>query len=161
MIMKSPIQIFIALAVLLAATVVTAQVYKWVDKDGKVQFTDTPPPPGASKDDPKKLTVKPASGPGTAAPPATAAKSLNDRNKDFEKRRTDAAAAAKKDAEKQDIAAKNAEVCQDATANLAELESGRPMGKASANGERSLMSDEERAAQIAKMRDVVSKSCKN
>jgi glutaredoxin len=40
-------RIGIALAVALAATAAQAQSYKWTDKDGTVNFTDTPPPPGA------------------------------------------------------------------------------------------------------------------
>ncbi|MBI1942098.1 MAG: glutaredoxin family protein [Betaproteobacteria bacterium] len=39
-----------------------AQQYRWVDKDGKVRFTDTPPPPGA-KDVRKSDAVAPASEP--------------------------------------------------------------------------------------------------
>ena len=37
------------IATLLASLVANAQVnvYRWVDKDGKVQFSDTPPPPDA------------------------------------------------------------------------------------------------------------------
>ena len=53
--MKSPVQIFVAIAVLLATATVAAQVYKWVDKDGQVQYTDTPPPPGAAKVEAKKI----------------------------------------------------------------------------------------------------------
>jgi len=40
-------RIGIALAVALAATAAHAQTYRWTDKDGKVNFTDTPPPAGA------------------------------------------------------------------------------------------------------------------
>ncbi len=161
MIMKSPIQLFVALAVLLACGVVAAQVYKWVDKDGKVQFSDTPPPPSATKEDAKKIVVKPASGSGTASASDEAPKSLADRNKDFDKRKTEAAAKAKKDAEKASNAANNETACQDATANLSELESGRPMARNNAQGERTVMSDEDRAAEIAKMRAITSKACKN
>ena len=35
------------LALALAATAASAQPYRWVDEKGRVQFTDTPPPPGA------------------------------------------------------------------------------------------------------------------
>ena len=42
--MKSPVQLFTAVAILLATATVAAQVYKWVDKDGKIQYSDTPPP---------------------------------------------------------------------------------------------------------------------
>ena len=154
--LKSPIQLFIALAVLLAATVVAAQVYKWVDKDGKVQFTDTPPPPSATKEDPKKINVKPANG----STPGTAPKKLAEANKDFEKRRTDATAKAKKDDEKKGDDDRNAEACNDAKSNLAELQTGRAMSRTNAKGERSIMSDEERAAEMAKMQDIVTKACK-
>jgi glutaredoxin len=35
------------LALLLAAGLAQAQQYRWIDKDGRVQFTDAPPPAGA------------------------------------------------------------------------------------------------------------------
>jgi glutaredoxin len=37
-------RIGIAIALALAATAAHAQLYRWVDRDGKVNFTDTPPP---------------------------------------------------------------------------------------------------------------------
>jgi len=38
----------IAAAILFTACAgASGQAYRWVDKDGKVQFTDAPPPPGA------------------------------------------------------------------------------------------------------------------
>lgn len=39
----------IALAAACASTAALAQHYRWVDKDGRVHYTDTPPPPSASK----------------------------------------------------------------------------------------------------------------
>ena len=53
--MKSPVQLFAAIAIFLATATVAAQVFKWIDKDGKVNFSDTPPPaeavgaPGAAR----------------------------------------------------------------------------------------------------------------
>ena len=38
-------RILTAAAALLFATAVAAQAYRWVDKDGKVHYTQTPPPP--------------------------------------------------------------------------------------------------------------------
>lgn len=157
--MKSPIQLFIALAILLAAGVVAAQVYKWVDKDGKVQFTDTPPPPTATKEDAKKLVIKPAAGAGSGA--SDTPKSLAERNKDSDKRRADAGAKAKKDDEQRAADGKNEARCQEANSYLRDLESGRPLSHADANGDRTFMSDEERAANIAKAREVAGKACKN
>ena len=37
-----------------------AQQYRWVDKNGKVQFTDTPPPPGTRDVRKTNFTTKPA-----------------------------------------------------------------------------------------------------
>jgi glutaredoxin len=36
-----------ALALVLAASAASAQIYRWTDEKGKVHITDTPPPPGA------------------------------------------------------------------------------------------------------------------
>lgn len=49
----------ILLLLLMFSFVASAQVYKWVDADGKTQYTDQPPPSGAAQDE-KKLDIKPA-----------------------------------------------------------------------------------------------------
>ena len=156
--MKSPIQLFTFLAILLATATVAAQVYKWVDKDGKVQYTDTPPPPGATKAEPKK--VETPGSPATTAAPATAGKSLQDRTKDFDKRKTESAEKAKKDSESQQSAEVDADNCRNARTALIDLESGRPINRSNDKGERIFISDEERAADIAKARAVVASACK-
>lgn len=50
---------FLAGMVAIAATVLTpeatAQLYKWVDKDGRVQYSDQPPPPDIKNVEQKKL----------------------------------------------------------------------------------------------------------
>ena len=47
--MKPRIELLLCIAGVLAASAALAQstVYRWVDKDGKVQFTDSPPPADA------------------------------------------------------------------------------------------------------------------
>lgn len=154
--MKSPIQFFIAVAILLATATVAAQVYKWVDKDGQVQFTDTPPPPGASKAEAKKIDA------GTSVPAAstTPVKTLSDRAKDFDKRQKAAAENAKKADElrkREEIAEAN---CKAVRTTLRELESGRAMRRINDTGELVVMSDEVREAELAKMRATVAESCK-
>ena len=39
----------LTLALLLAALPASAVMYKWVDQDGKVHYSDQPPPDGAKK----------------------------------------------------------------------------------------------------------------
>jgi len=155
--MKSPIQFFAAIAILLATATVAAQVYKWVDKDGKVQYSDTPPPPGATKAEAKKVETVP--GGGSASSP-TPAKSLQDRSQDFDKRKNDAAEQNKKAGEAQKKSAENDENCKSAKSALSDLESGRPIRRTNEKGELAYMSDEERQAEVAKAREVVASSCK-
>ena len=154
--MKSPVQLFIAMAILLATATVAAQVYKWVDKDGKVQYTDTPPPASATKTEAKKFDAPPASAPAAGAP----GKSLADRAKDFDKRKAEDAEKQKKAETEQKNADIKAANCKDAKANLAALESGRPMIRTTDAGEREVMSDEARQADIAKARKAAEESCK-
>ncbi len=173
--MKSPIQLFIAIAVLLAAATVTAQVYKWVDKDGKVQYSDIPPSPDAKGVEPKKVDVRAAAGPAVPAnakdapkdskatnkaTPKDAPKSLADRAKDSDKRRADEAAAAKKSADDDQVVKANQARCKDATRYMAELNSGRPIGGTDDAGGRKILDDEGRNAEIVKVRAVMNESCK-
>jgi Domain of unknown function (DUF4124) len=155
--MKSPIQFFAAIAILLATATVAAQVYKWVDKDGKVQYSDTPPPPGATKAEAKKVETGPGTSTSTAPAPA---KSLQDRTQDFDKRKADAAEQSKKAGEAQKKTAENDENCKGAKSALADLESGRPIRRSNDKGELAYMSDEERQAEVTRARAVVASSCK-
>ncbi len=57
----------IAVAAMLVAATAGAQMYRWVDKDGKVQYTDTPPP-AAAKSVQKRATAPASTATGPAAP---------------------------------------------------------------------------------------------
>jgi glutaredoxin len=47
--MAKPLLIALGGAALLFAAAASAQLYRWVDKDGKVHYTDTPPPASATQ----------------------------------------------------------------------------------------------------------------
>lgn len=168
--MKSPVQLFVAIAVLLATATVAAQVYKWVDKDGQTQYSDSPPPPGATKAEQKKIANAPTTAPtsAVAGKPGDTAKATKDKAKptakeiakETEKQRAEAAIKAKNDEELARVAKVNEERCKGATLALREFESGRPISRADANGDRSFLSDEERAAEAARMRAAMAESCK-
>lgn len=49
----------ILLLLLIVGVAANGQVYKWVDADGKTQYTDQPPPSGAANDE-SKLDIRPA-----------------------------------------------------------------------------------------------------
>lgn len=157
--MKSPIQLFAAIAILLATATVAAQVYKWVDKDGKVQYSDSPPPASATKTEAKKVDIGPAVSGNSNAP--AAAPSLADRNKDFEKRQKEAADKNKKAEEAAKNAAIEEENCKSAKAALRDFESERPLRRSSESGESVIISDEERQASLARAKAAVASSCKS
>lgn len=154
--MRSPIQLFAVMALALAAATVAAQVYKWVDKDGKTHYTDTPPPPSATKTDAKKINTG-----STAAPPAAPTKSAKDQPKDVEKKRADDAKNAKKEEDALKTAADDEERCKAAKRSLAGLESGRPLVNTNDAGERVILSDEDRARDTTRARAAITESCKS
>ncbi len=151
--MKSPIQFFIAVAILLATATVAAQVYKWVDKDGQVQFSDTPPPPGATKSEAKKIDT------GTTAPTAALPKP-EDRNKDADKRKKEAAEKGKRDAEARKKTEADEASCKNTRLVIRDLESGKPFKRTNEQGDSTYVTDEERQADLAKARAVAAATCK-
>ncbi len=156
--MRSPIQLFAIIAMALATATVAAQVYKWVDKDGKTQYTDTPPPPNAIKGEAKKLNTGANAAP--VAPPAPNAKATAEKAKATDKRAEEEKSAKKAEDDKKTTQV-NAEQCSAAKRAIASLESGRPMATTSETGERAILSDEERAKDLTRARAVAAESCKN
>lgn len=155
--MKSPIQLFAAIAILLATATVAAQVYKWVDKDGKVQYSDQAPPASATKTEAKKVETGPAAASVADAP----AKALQDRAKAYDKRQKDAADKAKKDADTQKNADLEEANCKAAKSAQRDMESGKPIMRSNDKGESVFMTDEEKQAEATKARAAVAKSCKD
>ena len=142
-------------AVLLATATVFAQVYRWVDKEGKVNYTDTPPPKEI-KEVAKKIDARPA----LSADGVDRAKATQKNLKEIDKRKEASGETAKKADDEAKVAANHSERCKDAKRNLANFESGRPLNTNDEKGERQFMSDEERAANIKKSQDVIAESCK-
>ena len=95
------------------------------------------------------------------AAPATAAKSLAEREAGFRKRnmeRQEADAKAEKEKAESKISERN---CLDARAQLRQLEDGQRIARIDPNtGERSYLTDAERPAEIANARKAVASWCK-
>jgi len=79
----------------LALTTAQAQLYKYVDKNGKTVYSDSPPPDADSK----QIRVQPSGGPSDVP----AAKTSVQRDKDAEKGRKEAAKKSDKDATYSDL----------------------------------------------------------
>lgn len=125
-----------------------AQLYKYVDKDGKTVYTDQPPASGDSK----QLRVQTA--------PADAPKSAVQRDKELQKGRD----AKKDEAKKADDAAKLAQQ-KEANCNVAKQQhqhylDGGKIYKYNAAGERELMSDADIEAARVRSKRELDEACK-
>ena len=153
----------ICLALLLAAGTASAQMYRWIDKDGKVRYGDTPPP-GA-----KTSSIK-APPPGAAAP-ATAAKDATkdakkgpmtaaEREQDYRKRQDESRKTAEKSDAESRAKTERAEGCERAKEQLRTLESGQRVMRTNSSGERFFLDDNQVAQEIAKGQQLVERACK-
>jgi Domain of unknown function (DUF4124) len=128
-----------------------AQVYKWIDKDGKVQYSDKPPPEGAGTSAAKKLdTPTPSSSAATAS-------SWQDQELEYKKRRIESA---EKKAKEEERERKNQQRCNDARNYLRKLQEVSQVYTRDEKGERQFMSDAEHQAEIVRMQGEISENCR-
>ena len=155
----------VLLAVMLAfAATAFAQMYRWVDKDGRVHYTATPPPPGA-KSRTLRAPSAPASAPDDAAQDAGARDARKgpltpaEQEQEFRKRQLEAQKAREKEA----LAAKDAEAKQENCARAREalrtFESGQRVSRTDAQGERYYLEDDARASETEAARRAVQDWC--
>ncbi len=166
----------------LAATLTAQAQYQWIDKDGRRVFSDRPPPADVPQ---KNVLSQPrmsnaplirstptapadaASEPAAAAPaparPATAATDPAagvDKELEEKKKQAEAAEAAKKKAEEERIAAARAENCKRAMNAKASLESGMRIARMNDKGEREILNDAQRAAELKRAEEIIAQSCR-
>jgi hypothetical protein len=141
-------RIALAALCLLLAPLAPAQLYKWVDKDGKVQYSDQPPPAGASK----QINVAP--GPSTPAPSAL------DKDKALEKARTESRESAKKNEDKEKVAKQREAECSKARSYLQGLDNGGRFVTFDDKGNRVFMEENQIEAEKVKARQNVEEACK-
>ncbi|MEV4778120.1 DUF4124 domain-containing protein [Burkholderia sp. LMU1-1-1.1] len=157
----------VLLSLLLAGIAPTAPAqYMWLDNNGVKQLSDRPPPPSVPAKRILKAPGRPAFNPNTfpteaadtpampaypveTSQPANAglkaAPTLAERNQAFNKRRADAAAAERKTADDAQQKADAAANCEAARQNQRALDQGMRLANIDKNGERTIMSDQERA----------------
>ena len=140
------------------AASVQAQVYKWTDKDGTVQYSDQPPPPDAAKSSLQKVISTSPSSPAVQSDKAAA--KAPDKVKDFEKRRSESAEKQTKADEASRLAQRKQESCDDARANMKSLEAGGRVSKVDANGERVFLDDDQMQQEIARVQNILAENCK-
>lgn len=151
------VKALILITSLLFAGAASAQ-YKWVDKNGKVQYGDTPPP-GA-----KISSVRP---PSPSSQPQIPAKkgderkgplSIAEKDAEFRKRQQESEKEREKQAKTQQEADEKRETCARARESLRILESGR-VTRVDAKGERYFLDDAQLSQEKARARQTEQQSC--
>lgn len=138
----------------LAAMPVAATMYRWVDDTGAVVYSQSPPPDGRAA--------------SAVAPPPPPSSSADAERQQLEGRLKQADEVRKKEQEgrkgQQEAAAKEADRkrnCDAARHNLELIQNRPPQTRFQMpNGEYRRFTDEERAAEVAKARELIDKNCR-
>ncbi|MEO1768022.1 DUF4124 domain-containing protein [Thiobacter aerophilum] len=134
--------------------VASGELYRWVDAQGKVHYSDSPPPADAKSG--KTLPAPPS----PASAPAGTTKSWQEKDMEFRQRRAaEAEAQAKKEKEAEEARQKQAN-CETARKNLRLLESGQRVVTTNDQGEREFLDDAARQKAINDARKGVETWCK-
>lgn len=144
----------LAASLILVGAPVSAELYKWTDAEGKVHFSDQPPPPEIKA----PVTVKPRR--PTAAPAAPATPTYVEQEADFRKRQVEAAEKAKAEKQAADDAAEKQRNCEQARARVASLEVGGRITRTNAAGEQIFLTDAEIVQALSNARRDADAACK-
>ena len=129
----------------------SAQVYKWVDEEGKTHYGERPPQGKTAKEVEQRL-ANPGAPPRKAAAPDWKEKEL-----EFRGRRIEAEQAQAKQ-EQQEAA--NRQACNQTRDRLAQMKSARRTYRLDGKGERVYQSEEENRAAIAQLERLLSERCR-
>jgi hypothetical protein len=142
-------RILVVACILAASPGAFAQLYKWVDKDGRVSYSDQPPPAQQSK----QLNL----GTGQPAPPQRSALEVE---KDGAAKRSEAQEKAKV-AENLELKKKvDEENCNRARIYLRTVTDGGRISSTDANGERIILDDKQIEEERVKAQKAVDDACK-
>lgn len=163
----------VALSVVVALPA-TAQ-WAWRDDTGRTVFSDQPPPASVKKEQilrqpagnvisAPSLPAPPAApGSAPAAPAAKAAaagpRTVAEQEQEFRKRQQERADAEKKQAEEQALNARKKQECERARGYLRQLEDGVRIARTDAQGNREILDDAQRTAEMARAREVMAATC--
>ena len=151
---------YLLILLVLSSANAFAGLNKWVDENGKVHYSDQPPPANV-KAETLRSTSGAANASNVAASSAPAApKTIAEREAELKKSQQLKKEAADKAAKEQAAAETTKANCAAAQQNLRTLQSGIRMVEVDAKGERSYLSDEQRQQRITNTQKDVSDFCK-
>ena len=164
----------------LAASALTAPAmaqWAWKDDNGRVVYSDRPPPAGVKTDrivrQPSNAQTVMPSQPGQTAGAASAPaqpggdarqassgpRSLAEQEMEFRKRQQERADAERKAQEEQTKSAAKAAECERARGYLRVLEEGGRVARTDSSGNREFLDDAQRASEVDRTKKIVQQAC--
>jgi hypothetical protein len=169
--------LYLALSLTLTLTLglavpASAQMYKWVDSNGKVQYSDKPPPSNVKTEKLRESTPAPAPAPATSTSAAgdgkggakqdtakSGPKTVAEQEQAFRKRQLDAAKAREEAGQKQAESRDKTENCTRAKAAVASLQMGGRQVRIDEKGERVFLDDQQIAQELARAKQDAASAC--
>ncbi len=154
---------WMALLLALASFSASAGLTKWVDSEGRVHYSDTPPPANV-----KSQSVRTSPAQGAAETPASGVsgasgvagpKSIYEMEADLKKERKAKEEAAQKAAKEQEQAAQKQQACEQARSQLQTLQNAPRVVEYNEKGERVYLDDASRQQRMDEAQGAVSKYC--
>lgn len=160
----------VAAALALGLALPVAAQWKWRDKSGVVQYSDTPPPNGIPSQDVLQRPSPAQRAPVIAAAPAAAASAaplalkgadseLEAKRRQQEQDKIDKSKAEER-AQAEKVAVAKADNCVRARNHMRTLEEGIRMVRTNASGEREVLDDKARAEEMSRAREIIASDCK-
>ena len=152
--LRRPIALIIAVPLLAFATAAAAQgLFKWVDENGRVTYSDQPPPKQNAKSQESVRIVTPVN--------SNAASELARQDMAFKKRQEDAVKKAAEQDKKDKAEAAKMENCQRARGDLRAIRANTPVVRMTEGGERVPLDAAARDAEGKKLESFLEESCAN
>ncbi len=159
-------------ALLCAASALPAMAqWKWKDANGSVQYSDSPPPSNVKEADILQrpnaarraslppTSAKPAPAASAVAAPTSAAPKVDKELEDRKKKQEELEAAKKKEVEQKNAALRK-ENCTQARNYMKSLEDGMRISRTTSTGEREVLDDTGRAAEVKRTQAIIKSDCK-
>lgn len=143
-----------------------AAQWKWRDAQGRIQYSDRPPPTDVRDRD---ILTRPAAAPAAprtapaasaATPPMTASAPTSDPALEARRRQVEAPQEQARREEEARLARQKVENCARAKEYARTVESGQRISRTNDKGEREFLDDAQRAREAARAREIIASDCR-
>ena len=171
--MSRCLPVLAALLLGLALALPAAAQWKWRDQNGRVQYSDLPPPAGVPEQDilsrpgpgakRRGITMQPvqqaASAPSAAAAAGALAPRTGDPELEAKRKKAEAENTEKQKAAEAKVAAQRQDNCSRAKEQMRTIDSGMRLARTNDKGEREVLDDKARADEAKRTREIIASNC--